>query len=130
MNQVSSIKDQVSSERKVNDLLERFTVFSEQIIAFSRGLKADHISRPIISQLIRSATSIAANYAESQNASSRKDFTNKIIISKKEAQESSYWLRMLKRCFPEHKENLAALVKESGEITLILQSIVNKMREL
>lgn len=56
------------------DLQERTSKFGEDIIVFCRSLLQDVISRPIISQLVRSGTSIGANYMEASSASSRKDF--------------------------------------------------------
>ena len=81
------------------DLEERTAQFGEQVITFVKGLNRDVVSTPIISQLIRSATSVGANYMEANGASSPKDFTNKIFICKKEAQETKHWLRMLNSCF-------------------------------
>ncbi|MEK7580113.1 MAG: four helix bundle protein [Patescibacteria group bacterium] len=72
------------------DLEERTAKFGEAIIEFCKSLKQDAISRPIISQLIRSGTSIGANYMEANGASSRQDFRNKIFICKKEAQETKH----------------------------------------
>jgi four helix bundle protein len=94
------------------DLEERTAKFGEDIIEFCRELKQDAVSRPIISQLIRSGTSIGANYMEANSASSRKDFKNKIFICKKEAQETKHWLRMIAKYFPEKKEEVKRLWKE------------------
>lgn len=95
---------------------------------FCRELKKDSISLPLISQLVRSATSIGANYMEANSASSRKDFANKIFISKKEAEETKHWLRMLSVSIPNEKEKLRTLWKEAQELTMILQKITNKLR--
>jgi len=64
-------------------LEERTAVFGEQIIRFCKSRKVDTVTRPIVSQIVRSDTSIGANYMEANNASSRKDFQNKIFICKK-----------------------------------------------
>jgi four helix bundle protein len=71
------------------NLEERTAKFSEEIINFSRLLKRDLINTPLVSQLVRSGTSIGANYMEANGASSRKDFKNKIYICKKEAREKN-----------------------------------------
>lgn len=65
------------------DLEERTAVFSGEIIKFCRSIKEDNITRSVINQLVRSGTSIGANYSEANNASSKKDFQNKIFICKK-----------------------------------------------
>ncbi len=75
-----------------HDLEERTAKFGENIIILCKQIKLNTINK-----LIRSGTSIGANYMEANNASSRKDFTNKIFISKKEAQETKHWLRMLSK---------------------------------
>ena len=72
------------------DLEERTAKFGEQIVIFVKGLNRDAISAPLISQIIRSATSIGANYMEANGASSPKDFANKIFICKKESQETKH----------------------------------------
>ena len=83
------------------DLEERVEKFGENILDFVKKIKMDAINKSIILQLIRSATSIGANYMEANQASSKKDFANKIRISQKEANESKHWLRMLARVNPE-----------------------------
>ena len=111
------------------DLEERTAKYGESIIKFCRKLKPDILSKPIISQLIRSSTSVGANYMEANGASSRKDFQNKIYIAKKEAQETKHWLRMLATCFPNEKEEIKLLWKEAQELTLIFQRITTTLKE-
>lgn len=65
---------------------------------------------------------------EANSASSRKDFKNKINISKKEAQETKHWLRMIIRCLPNEGKQAKILWQESHELTLILQSISAKIK--
>jgi len=65
------------------DLEERTAKFGERIILFCRELNQDVITKPIISQLVRSGTSVGANYMEANAAVSKKDFNNKIHICKK-----------------------------------------------
>lgn len=110
------------------DLEERTAKFGESVIKFCKILELNTISRPIVSQIVRSATSIGANYMEANNASSKKDFANKIFICKKESQETKHWLRMLSTCFPERKEDLKSLWQETHELTMIFQKITNSLR--
>ena len=79
----------------------------------------------IIDQLVRSGTSIGANYMEAINASSKKDFKNKLIISKKEAQETKYWLTLLKECID--NSEIVTLEKECHELNLIFQKSINTL---
>lgn len=123
--------DQKSVPSKKNltyDLEERTAKFGESIIGFSRNLPQDAVSRPVISQLVRSGTSMGANYMEANAASSRKDFRNKIFICKKEAQETKHWLRMMVKCFPDKREAVKKLWVECQELTLIFGKILSSMK--
>jgi len=110
------------------NLEERTAIFGEQIIGFCGKAKRDPIVLPLLSQLIRSATSIGANYMEANGASSRKDFANKIYICKKEAQETKHWLRMLASYYPNDKEKLREHWQEAQEFTLIFHKIVSTIK--
>jgi four helix bundle protein len=94
---------------------------------FCKNEKATYLTRPLFEQLIRSATCIGANYSEANNASSKKDFRNKVYIAKKEVQETKHWLRMLRPCYSDYKNNIELFWQEAHELTLILQSIINKI---
>ena len=115
----------VSNNSKSYDLEERTAKFGENVIIFCKVLKLDTISKPLISQIVRSSTSIGANYMEANGASSKKDFRNKICICKKEAQETKHWLRMIAVCFPERKEETRKLWREAQELTMIFQKIIS-----
>jgi four helix bundle protein len=106
------------------DLENRTTKFSEDIIIFLKTLKRDIINTPMISQLIRSATSIGANYFEANGAASKKDFKNKICICKKEARETKYWLQLIAKSNPERKEECRKFWQEAQEFTLIFSKII------
>jgi four helix bundle protein len=80
-------------------------------------------------QLAKSGTSIGANYEESQATNSRADFRHKIGIALKEARESNYWLRIMKRTKIGDQQMVRKLVKESGEIKAILATIFNKVSD-
>lgn len=109
------------------DLEERTAKIGEDIIGFCRTLRQDAITKPIINQLVRSGTSMGANYMEANAASSKRDFRNKIFICKKEAQETKHWLRMIARCFPDRKEEIRELWKECQELTMIFQKITSSL---
>jgi four helix bundle protein len=111
------------------DLEERTAKFGENVIQFCKTIEQDTINRPIISQLVRSATSIGANYMEANAASSKKDFKNKISICKKETQETKHWLRMMAKCSPRGKEEIKILWKETQELTLIFGKILASLQQ-
>lgn len=110
------------------DLEERTASFGEAIINFCREVRQDVISRPLLSQLVRAATSIGANYMEANAASSKKDFRNKIYICKKETQETKHWLRMLATCFPQKEDAIRIFWREAQELTLIFGKIISSSR--
>lgn len=111
------------------NLEERTAKFGECMLCFCKTLKQDPISNPLINQIVRSSTSIGANYMEANGASSRKDFQNKIFICKKEASETKHWLRMLSICFPDKKDELRKLWQEAQELTMIFQKINSSLSE-
>ena len=110
------------------DLEERTAKFGESIIDFVKRLKEDTVNKPLISQLIRSATSIGANYMEANQASSKRDFKNKIYICRKESNESKHWLRMISKANPDKNEDCRKLWKEAHELTLIFSKISLKCK--
>jgi four helix bundle protein len=113
---------------KEYDLLERVTLFSEKIIDLCKKVPRDIITDPIINQLIRSGTSIGANYNEANGASSKSDFKNRIYICKKEAMETKYWLRLLSKSSNNVLNDCRILWKECHEFTLIFSKITGTMR--
>ncbi len=77
------------------------------------------ISFPLLNQLIRSATSVGANYFEANGALSRKDFRNKIAICCKEARETKYWFHLLSESSDDLSKLCQNLWKEAHELALI-----------
>lgn len=100
--------------------------FSKSVLAFCKAETLTAINRPLIDQLIRSTTSIGANYAEANNAASKTDFRNKIFIAKKEAAEAKYWLTLLED-IAKDKETCSELLRECHFILMTLQKIISTM---
>jgi len=111
------------------DLEERTVNFSKDVINLVKTIKVSTINRSIIGQLVRSATSIGANYCEANGASSKKDFRNKIYICKKEAKETKYWLQLLAETESDKKEEIRRLWKEAQELTMIFSKIVTTINK-
>jgi four helix bundle protein len=105
------------------DLEERCAKFGEDVIKFCKLVKNNDIIRPLIIQFVRSATSIGANYMEANQASSKKDFVNKIRICQKEANESKHWARMISTADDNQKEKCRKFWQEAHELTLIFAKI-------
>ncbi len=109
-------------------LTDRTAEFAEQTIRTLRTVQQDSINQRIISQLVGSAGSIGANYAEAIESESKKDFIHKICISKKEIKETKHWLRLLKISNPEICHDIEKLEKECHELLLIFAKIINSSR--
>ena len=110
--------------KKVYNLEERTGVFGENIILFCKSIKQDNINKSLLNQIVRSGTSIGANYCEADGAESGKDFRHKIAICKKEAKETKHWLRMITKTNPEKTKECRVLWQEVQELTLIFSSIL------
>ncbi len=111
------------------DLEERTAKFEESVIIFCRTIKKDIVMHPLISQIVRSATSVGANYMEANGASSKKDFRNKIHICKKEIQETKHWLRMISTADETKKDEARKIWNEAQELTLIFGKILSTMKK-
>jgi four helix bundle protein len=111
------------------DLEERCAKFGEEVIVFLKTIPEDTITIPLIRQLVRSATSVGANYMEANQASSKKDFQNKNRICAKEANESKHWLRMISKADPNHTENCRKYWKEAHELVLIFFKISQNCKQ-
>jgi len=114
------------NNKKKYDLEERTAKFGEDIIEFAKSLSDTSVNRPLISQIVRSGTSIGANYMEADGAESKKDFQHKIGICKKEAKETMHWLRMIAKADPTKKDECRKYWQESHELALIFASILRK----
>lgn len=109
----------------ISDLSEKFLILAVNTIKFAKSIPRSVESDIIIKQLIRSATSIGANYQESQKSYSRKEFFQKISLALKEANESQYWIKILKRLSYQTKE----IEIEIDEAVKILSSIISKKKK-
>ena len=108
------------------DLGERTALLGGSVILCARTIAIDAITSPLIKQLVRSATSVGANYCEANDAGSKKEFLYRISVCNREVRETKHWLRMLAVAFPACKERSRLLWKESHELNLIFSSIHRK----
>jgi four helix bundle protein len=105
--------------------------FSKTIIRLIKSLPLTIINSNICSQLIRSSTSIGANYREAIESESRNDFIHKCAIAKKEANETIYWLKLLVDIHPDHGNIINQLILDSEELIRIFgASIATSKRNL
>ena len=106
------------------DLEERTALFGEAVIELAGALPRDPVNGPLISQVVRAATSIGANYMEADGAESKKDFRYKIAVCRKESKETRHWLRMLAHANPGRRDECQKLSTEARELSLIFSSIL------
>ena len=107
------------------DVKYRAYIYALAIIKFIDTLdKKDFSVQVIVKQLLRSATSIGANIIEAQAGSTKKDFTNFFNYSLKSANESKFWLGLLRDSKKADEERVNKLLKETNEIANILASSI------
>lgn len=116
-----------NESNKKYDLEERTFIFAKRVIAYVNALPKTIANIEIGKQLIRSAGSIGANYLEANNSLGKKDFLMRIRISKKEARESCFWIRLNEPIQAQNGEK-EWLFNEAEEFTKILGSILKKSR--
>ena len=109
------------------DLEERTAKFGESVIELCQIVPKNEITRPLIHQLVKAGTSVGANYAEADDAVSKKDFRNKIGICKKESRECKHFLRMVAKARPDMKPKVVSIWTEAKELNLIFNSIFRKL---
>jgi four helix bundle protein len=111
--------------KKPYDLEERALLFAQDVRAFLKTIPRTDANVEDGRQLIRASAAIGANYIEANEGLSRKDFLLRAKISRREAKESRFFLRLLdtgQSDAPEHQRN--ALVQEATELLLILNAII------
>ena len=119
----------VNRDGKPYNLEERTALFGESVIAFAKRVVVTQVTRSLIDQVVRSATSIGANYCEADDSESKKDFLHKIRLCRKESRETKHWLRMIAAAEPELKVEARKLWQETKELNLIFGAIVRGPKE-
>jgi len=114
--------------KKRYDLEERTFRFARSVIDFIGVLPKTIINTEIIKQVIRSSGSVGANYIEANEALSKKDFTFRIKICRKEAKETLYWLKLLDVKGNSISQKQQALIGEVTELMKIFGSIIEKVK--
>ena len=116
---------QNNSEKYKMDLKKRAYFYALDVIRFIDGVdKKDFTVEVIVKQLLRSATSIGANIIEAQAGSTKKDFTNFFSYALKSANETKFWLALLRDSGKGNKESVNELLQEVTELANILASSI------
>jgi four helix bundle protein len=109
------------------DLEEHTASFGETVIHFAQTIRETAVTKPLVNQLVRSATSVGANYCEANDAESKLDFRHKIAICRKESRETGHWLRMLTAALPESAPETRKLSQEAKELNLIFGAVMRSV---
>ncbi len=108
---------------------DRTKAFGLRIIRLSTVLPRTPAGDVIVRQLLRSATSVGANYRASRRAKSTADFINKLGTVEEEADESAYWLEVLAESGLVKPERLRDLLKESDELVAMVVATIRKAKQ-
>ena len=109
------------------DLEDRTFAFAKSVRTFVKKLPKTMASIEDGKQLIRSSGSVGSNYIEANESLSKKDFIMRIKICRKEAKESSYWLRLLETNDKQEQEKTRKnLINEATELMKIFGAILQK----
>ena len=103
-----------------DEFRERTKKFALRIIKLCHTLQREDISRTIGKQLLRSGTSVGANFRSATRARSKKEFISKLSIALEEADESIYWMELLIESGTIKKPKLIPLINEALELTKII----------
>ena len=116
------------ADEKIYNLEARTEIFPLAVRDLCRALKMYNINRVYISQVVRSAGSVAANYIEANEKLGDKDLRMRIRICKKESKETRLWLKhLLKNENADLENERLVLLKESEELMLIFAAIFRKL---
>ena len=108
---------------------DRTKAFALRVIKLTESLPATRAGEVIGKQLLRSATSVGANYRASRRGKSRPDFIHKLAIVEEEADESAYWLELLVESGIVPQAQLADLMRECDEITAIIVASIKTAKQ-
>lgn len=110
------------------DLKQRTKAFALSVVRLVRQLPDDKVGRTLGTQLLRSATSVAANYRSANRARSTADFIAKMGVVEEEADESAFWLELLAESGTATAAQTQTLAKEASELTAIAVASIKTAR--
>lgn len=110
------------------DLRARTKTFALRIIALYETLPRSGAAHVLGHQVLRSGTSVGANFREAHRARSNAEFVSKVGDSLKELEETAYWLELLVDSGAVKAAKLASLLDETSQLTAILTTIAKKVR--
>ena len=111
------------------DLVDRTKLYARRIIRLVSCLPKSVVAQVLGKQVLRSGTSVGANYREASRARSKAEFIAKMGDCLKELDETMYWLELLVEADIVSHDNMTALIDETRQITAIFVSIINKAKQ-
>ncbi|PTQ94935.1 four helix bundle protein [Mucilaginibacter yixingensis] len=105
------------------ELKRRTKQFAVDVIRFTEGLPSNRSLNVLVNQILRSSSSIGANYRSACRGKSTADFINKIVIVEEEADECAYWLELMDESGLVKLDLINTLKKEANELTAIFTAI-------
>lgn len=111
------------------EVLKRTKEFAINCWKFCAKIPKSREYNAYVNQLIRSSSSVGANYRAAQRAKSTADFINKLTIVEEEADESLYWLEIFEEIAKEFRNDILQLKKEGGELLAITVASINTARK-
>lgn len=121
---VDDLNSMVEEGASVYNIRHRAFYFSRDIVLFIGKQEYERIHFSIFDQLLRSSTSIGANLVEGPAGASKNDFLKFNIIALKSANETKYWLSLIKDTLNIEKAALVKYIIEAEEISKIIASII------
>ena len=116
-----------NKKTKKYDLEDRTFAFAKKVRAFVKKIPTTLANIEDAKQLVKASGSVGANYIEANESLGKKDFLMRIRISRKEAKESRYWLRLVNTGGNTSLDTeRAQLIQESTELMKIFSSILGK----
>tara|TARA_R110002073_G_scaffold72537_1_gene177217 strand:+ start:199333 stop:199689 length:357 start_codon:yes stop_codon:yes gene_type:complete len=112
-----------------NQIINRTKLFALDCWRFCFKIPKSREYNAFVNQLIRSSSSVGANYRASQRAKSTADFINKLKIVEDEVDESIYWLEIFEDVLPEHEMEILKLKKEGSELLAIIVASINTAKK-
>jgi four helix bundle protein len=112
----------------MQDFKQRTFLFAVAVGKLILDLPYNAVNREYFRQLVRASSSVGANYRAAKRAKSDADFINKLKISEEEADESVYFLELLREFNPDFIERISGLINEGTEILKIIVSSINTTR--
>jgi four helix bundle protein len=116
-------------EKKENIVMNKSYAFALRIIKLYKHLIAEQKEYVLSKQVLRSGTAIGALVKEAEHAQSKADFINKMNIALKEANETEYWLMLLKDSDYLDEKSFSSIHLDSVELIKLLASIVKSSKE-